>query len=81
MFLQIPSVLSYTIDMEAMKIARTTAPNSDGTAAPSAPAQAMSRDDSGWNILAQAIDRILFLSYFFVIIIFLGTYLGGSSAQ
>jgi hypothetical protein len=73
-------MLSYSIDMEAMKIARTAA-NNDATAAPGAATQALLRDDSGWNILAQAIDRILFLTYFLVIIIFLGAYLGGSSSS
>ena len=39
-----------------------------------------SRNDfSGWNLLCQAIDRVLFLSYLVIILIFIASYLGGAT--
>ncbi len=34
---------------------------------------------TGWNLLAQAIDRILFVLYVLIVFIFLGAYLGGAT--
>ncbi len=35
---------------------------------------------SGWNLLCQAIDRILFISYLAIIFIFIASYLGGAAS-
>ena len=35
---------------------------------------------TGWNLFAQAADRILFVIYVLIIFIFLGAYLGGATA-
>ena len=37
-------------------------------------------DSTGWSLITQAIDRIMFAFYLLVIIIFLGVYLGGAGA-
>ena len=34
---------------------------------------------SGWNLLCQAIDRVLFISYLAIILIFIASYLGGAA--
>lgn len=36
-------------------------------------------DFSGWNLLCQAIDRVLFISYLAIILIFIASYLGGAA--
>ena len=36
---------------------------------------------TGWNLLAQVVDRIAFLLYFFIILIFMATYIGKSTAN
>ena len=36
---------------------------------------------SGWNLLAQVVDRLAFILYFFIILIFMGTYIGKSTAN
>lgn len=82
---QIPSTLSYTIDMDAMRIERAANKDDEAKASkpPANPAVALARQEelSGWNFLAQAIDRILFCIYFFILIILMGCYIGGASTQ
>ena len=34
---------------------------------------------SGWNLLCQAIDRLLFIAYLAIILIFMASYLGGAA--
>ena len=34
---------------------------------------------SGWDLLCQAIDRVLFISYLAIILIFIASYLGGAA--
>ena len=34
---------------------------------------------SGWNLLAQAVDRIMFVIYTIIIFVFLGAYIGGAT--
>ena len=36
---------------------------------------------SGWNLLAQVVDRIAFLLYFLVTLIFMATYIGQATAN
>ena len=48
---------------------------------PNATATVKSNEFSGWNLFAQAVDRIHFIAYFFVILIFMGAYLGGTINQ
>ena len=37
-------------------------------------------DTTGWSLITQAVDRIMFVLYLLIIIIFLGAYLGGAKA-
>ena len=67
--LQLPSTGSYAIDMEAMKIASTNDVTGEKKV-----------DPSGWSLITQAIDRIMFALYLLIIIIFLCVYLGGAGA-
>ena len=66
---QLPSTGSYAIDMEAMNIASANDVSGDKKV-----------DSTGWSLIAQAIDRVMFAFYLLVIIIFLGVYLGGAGA-
>ena len=34
---------------------------------------------SGWNLLCQAIDRLLFIAYLAIVLIFMASYLGGAA--
>ena len=36
---------------------------------------------TGWNLLAQVVDRVAFILYFFIILIFMATYIGKSTAN
>ena len=36
---------------------------------------------TGWNLLAQAVDRLAFLLYLFTILVFMATYIGKSTAN
>eukprot|EP00090_Calanus_glacialis_P013211 TRINITY_DN21854_c0_g1_i1.p1 TRINITY_DN21854_c0_g1~~TRINITY_DN21854_c0_g1_i1.p1 ORF type:complete len:446 (-),score=84.38 TRINITY_DN21854_c0_g1_i1:281-1480(-) len=36
---------------------------------------------TGWNLLAQAVDRVVFLIYLFIILIFLATYVGKATSN
>jgi len=67
---QLPSTGSYAIDMEAMNIASANDVSGDKKVV----------DSTGWSLITQAIDRIMFAFYLLVIIIFLGVYLGGAGA-
>ena len=70
--------------MEAMKIALSTnTSSSDGPGSnPTAPKPpATAEFATGWNLLAQALDRVLFVLYLLIIVIFMGSYLGGAVNQ
>ena len=66
---QLPSTGSYAIDMEAMNIASANDVSGDKKV-----------DSTGWSLITQAIDRIMFAFYLLIIVIFLGVYLGGAAA-
>ena len=36
---------------------------------------------TGWNLLAQVVDRLAFLLYLFTILVFMATYIGKSTAN
>ena len=36
---------------------------------------------TGWNLLAQVVDRITFILYFLIVLIFMATYIGKSTAN
>ena len=36
---------------------------------------------TGWNLLAQVVDRVAFILYLFIILIFMATYIGKSTAN
>ena len=69
LFSQLPSTGSYAIDMEAMNIASANDVSGDKKV-----------DSTGWSLITQAIDRIMFAFYLLIIVIFLGVYLGGAGA-
>ena len=70
-----------------MEARRITSSKSDGTdtgvttAEPNAVATVKQVEFSGWNLFAQAVDRIHFFLYLFIILIFMATYLGGAAMQ
>ena len=44
--------------------------------------QSRKKDEfSGWNLLCQAIDRVLFITYLVIILLFIASYLGGAAAS
>eukprot|EP00095_Tigriopus_kingsejongensis_P010104 maker-scaffold152_size304267-snap-gene-0.14 protein:Tk10104 transcript:maker-scaffold152_size304267-snap-gene-0.14-mRNA-1 annotation:"neurotransmitter gated ion channel" len=69
-FGKIPASGGITIDMEALKLCE---PEGGSTAG------AQNPNHSGWNTLAQALDRILFIVYLFFILVFMAAYFGGAS--
>ena len=82
----------YSIDVEALRNAQqknsSEATNSAGDktttseSGPSAQSSSLSGSStgfSGWNLLCQAIDRVLFISYLAIILIFIASYLGGAA--
>ena len=85
----------YSIDVEALRNAQQqnsissseTAAGIGGgdktTASQSSPQSSSlsgsSTGFSGWNLLCQAIDRVLFISYLAIILIFIASYLGGAA--
>ena len=85
----------YSIDVEALRNAQQqnsissseAAAGSGGgdktTASQSSPQSSSlsgsSTGFSGWNLLCQAIDRVLFISYLAIILIFIASYLGGAA--
>ena len=77
-----PGMPGYSIDVEAFcnEVTSTktnsttdseTKQNSTSQPKPS------SKPNTDWNLLSQAIDRILFILYLLIILIFLATYVGG----
>ena len=36
---------------------------------------------TGWNLLAQAVDRVVFLLYLFIVLIFMATYIGKATSS
>ncbi len=56
--------------MEAMNIASSN----------DASGKKAAMDTTGWSLITQAVDRIMFVLYLLIIIIFLGAYLGGAKA-
>ena len=85
-YLQIPpGKPGFSIDVEALRneVASSTtnsATESSTGANSTSPATPISKPTSAasdWNLLSQAIDRILFVVYTLTILIFLATYVGG----
>ena len=84
----VPGHGSYTIDMEAMKIAAvtpsaTTATTTTDDAAEAGPNRAAATPThekiSEWNLFCQAVDRVMFLLYMFIILIYVASYVGGAA--
>ena len=83
----------YSIDVEALRNAqqknsseatsgggdKTTTSSESGPSAQSSSLSGSSTGFSGWNLLCQAIDRVLFISYLAIILIFIASYLGGAA--
>ena len=78
-----PGMPGYSIDVEALRkeVASsnsandsTTGANSTSTANPISKSTSAASD---WALLSQAIDRILFVVYTLIILIFLAAYVGG----
>lgn len=80
---QIPGMSGYSIDVEALRAQQQNSAASEpkvGVEPPMPTLASTSRNDfSGWNLLCQAIDRVLFLSYLVIILIFIASYLGGAT--
>ena len=84
----------YSIDVEALRNAQQqnsiaaseatsggdkTTTSDSGPSAQSSSLSGSSTGFSGWNLLCQAIDRVLFISYLAIILIFIASYLGGAA--
>ena len=70
----------YTLDVEQMKSGNSNdQANGAGQAETRATSSSQSAND-GWNLLAQAIDRMLFVAYFLIICIYYLTYIAGASS-
>ena len=74
----------YSIDVESLRkdsvINNTTSADGAGVN-PTANAIMQKKSvSSDWNLLAQAFDRILFVIYTLIILIFLGTYVGSAKS-
>ena len=83
----------YSIDVEALRNAQqqnsissseAAAGSGDKTTTSQSGPQSSSLSGSstgfsGWNLLCQAIDRVLFISYLAIILIFIASYLGGAA--
>jgi len=89
---QIPNPNSFAVDMDALKLggpetttaaAATTQGDQAAPAEVSKPAPASANPipevKSGWNLLAQALDRVLFVLYLLIIVIFMGAFFGGAA--
>lgn len=90
--MQIPGMNGFSIDVEAMRAqqqqqavggggaAATTSGSSEANKDESLPLPSVSKPSfSGWNLLCQAIDRLLFIAFFAIIFIFIASYLGGAA--
>ena len=82
----------FSIDVEALRAAQIHGSSGEGSSSTAAaaiesslaPAQSdqaktEKNGNSGWILLCQAIDRILFISYLAIILIFIASYLGGAA--
>ena len=77
----------YSIDVEALRAEaeQRTSPASTAASAASNTNEEKSSTSlekngfSGWNLLCQAIDRLLFIAYLAIILIFMASYLGGAA--
>ena len=76
----------YSIDVEALRAeaASSRMSSSTETAAGNTNEEKSSTSlekngFSGWNLLCQAIDRLLFIAYLAIILIFMASYLGGAA--
>ena len=72
----------YSFDVEAfcneVATSKTTqGNNSEATENSVASKKPTIKPNSDWNLLSQAIDRILFIIYLLIVLIFLATYIGG----
>ena len=72
---QIPAagMPGYSLDVEQMK-------NDAGATQQEANNVKARNVDSDWNLLAQAIDRIMFVSFLAIILIFLSAFVGGAAS-
>ncbi len=81
----------YSIDVDAMRERQASPPSVEDNSKTASTASNKSPEDggsgsssnefSGWNLLCQAIDRILFAAYFAIILIFIASYLGGAAVD
>ena len=81
----------FSIDVEALRAAQIHGSSGEGSSSTAAAAIESSlapqsdqaktekNGNSGWILLCQAIDRILFISYLAIILIFIASYLGGAA--
>ena len=77
----------YSIDVEAlsaeaeqtMSSSRETAAAASNTNEEKSSTSLEKNGFSGWNLLCQAIDRLLFIAYLAIILIFMASYLGGAA--
>ncbi|TRY69589.1 hypothetical protein TCAL_05233 [Tigriopus californicus] len=69
---KIPASGGITIDMAALTIGNTESGTNTSLA--------NNPNHSGWNTLAQALDRVLFILYLAIILIFMSAYFGGASS-
>ena len=69
----------YSIDVEALRTGQQS--SSESKSEPPMPTieSPTKTEFSVWNLLCQAIDRILFISYLAIILIFMASYLGGAA--
>ena len=81
---QIPGMSGFSIDVEALRAQQQNSAASEPKVGveppmPTLASTSRNQDFSGWNLLCQAIDRVLFLSYLVIILIFIASYLGGAT--
>ena len=67
----------YTLDVERMKDTTINAETASEPQANPTPQPA----GSGWNLLVQAIDRILFVVYLLIMCIYFLAYIGGAASK
>ena len=78
----------YSIDVEALRAEAASSRMSSSTETAAAAVNTNEEKSStslekngfsGWNLLCQAIDRLLFIAYLAIILIFMASYLGGAA--
>lgn len=82
--MQIPGMNGFSIDVEAMRAQQQSGASGSSeankdSAAPQVLPSVSKPSFSGWNLLCQAIDRLLFIAFFAIIFIFIASYLGGAA--